>query len=623
MEISRKIMRDAGFSDKEMEYQYNFDKYAKFVSYVVKDVWTKKQKKAASGWLKEWAEAWRALYQDWEKIRASDPMAFYVPKHRVAYEFHSSPAFIRYFCAGNRTSKTQSGYAEHYLTVTGQHKWRSIASPPHDTFIIGINFSKYAGAVFETKFLTGEQDNPLSPMFPEGGKWLHHYDEKKHAIWISCPRCAAAGRARSCSHRKSRIRLYSDDSGWEVLQGASFVLGHFDEHIGEEFFTEALQRVQAARSGSIVVTGTPLFGFEAWEYHRLQKVVETGGALNRMVPENPNSPPLVSMHMISQFDAGIVDHDRIKMSMRTMDDFEIESRIYGRPAPLAENPVFDRIALTEMKKLCVPAVHMELVATKDLSEITDASQINMHPLSNSPLRLWDPPQPGTTYLAACDTAAGLAPRVGLRAGDASCCSILSVKRDGLRIKLKLVAQYHGWANPFDYAAEIFKLCVWYNSALCVVELTGGLGRAVVLKLRELAYWNIFRDRTDPEIANAGQDPKFGVDTSISTKPLMVGALQQLVREKLIEIPCADTIREMVAFEQERSKTGLTTRYQGAGGAHDDRVMSLVIGAGVAISYPVYEFSSELENVAKSIGPDYNAEWKSIHEEMDSRMQELL
>jgi len=192
---------------------------------------------------------------------------------------------------------------------------------------------------------------------------------------------------------------------------------------------------------------------------------------------------------------------------------------------------------------------------------------------------------------------------------------------GGEMHFELVAQYHAWINPLDYGDEVFKLGVYYNSALVVIELTGGLGRAVALRVsRELAYWNIFRDTSKPEFAEFGQDARFGVDTNATTKPFMVSALQQVLKKGRLGLPCSDTIQEMVAFEQERtSSTGqalLVPRYRGAGGAHDDRVMSLVIAISVAISHPVFDFSEDLKAHDEG-STEYTPEWAAIHKELSS------
>jgi hypothetical protein len=167
-----------------------------------------------------------------------------------------------------------------------------------------------------------------------------------------------------------------------------------------------------------------------------------------------------------------------------------------------------------------------------------------------------------------------------------------------------------------YAEEVFKLAVWYNSALAVIELTGGYGEAVMLRMRQdFCYWNMFRDETNHAQAEHSMDSRYGVETNIRTKPFMVAALQQFVNDRAIDIWCEATISEMVAFEQERTQSGLTTRFRGVGGSHDDRVMSLVIGASVALSSQTLDFSREI--VPPDIEGQYDEEWLKIHKDIRS------
>ena len=605
------ILKGAGLKSELRDYS-GFLEYSSIVADVVKE-WPSSTKSELP-WLMGWAKTWRKLRDEFSKVVEADPMILYQPANRASNEFHSSPAFVRYFRAGNRTSKTQSGYAEHYLIATNQHRWRYFPDGAHATFIVGVNFSKYCPAVFEAKFLKGEEGNHLSPMFPVGGKWFNRYDERRHVITIACPQCANEGKAGTCKHKKSTIRLFSDMEGWEVLQGAAYIMGHFDEHIGEDFFNEAIQRTQTAGPEScLIVTGTPLHGHEAWEHQRLTKLHMDGAPANRIDPDNAASPPFVSLHEIDQFEAGLVPPEKIRMTMKIMDEFEIESRIYGRPAPLAKNPVFDRKVLAELRAEVTDPVRGNLRVIDDTSifDITETTLIDFNQEDDGPLRIWYPPVPGCQYIVAVDTAKGLA------GGDASCASVLEYYKSGVSHKLTLVAQYHGWINPLDYAYEVFKLAVHYNSALTAIELTGGYGEAVMLRMRQdFCYWNLFRDEANHAQAKHSMDSRYGVETNMRTKPFMVAALQQFVKDRAIDVPCEATISEMVAFEQERTQSGLTTRYRGVGGAHDDRVMSLVIGASVALTSQVIDFVDSTKAEPVDIKQQYSGEWLKIHEEMN-------
>ena len=596
----------------------NFGQYAEFVADVAKEMTQRQRTKFPL--FDEWAIAWRKLYDNFNKVYESDPMVIYRPKHRVAHEFHSSKAFIRYFRAGNRTSKTQSGYAEQFYHLTGGHPWRT--APLGHTFIVGLEYAKYAPNVFERKMLTGESGNPVSPMFPPGGKWFHHYDERKKILTVACKLCAEAGKAGTCKHQKSSVSLFSDEVGWEQLQGAVYVLGHFDEHIDESWYDESRIRLSTIANSSMIITGTPLFGYESWENRRVADIAVGPPEKNRQVPDKEDSAPLVSLHEISMYDAGIVPKEVVDREKASMDEFAIEARIFGRPAPSTRNPVFDRHVLAEMRKACRPAKYVRLTPkpNKHLEDVSSENDLEITRLPNDTIdnrtwtgcRIWEEPDINGQYIAAVDSARGLTDK------DASCCSILKIENRNRKMHLTLVAQYYGWLNGFLYADEIYKLAVVYNSAQVIVELTGGFGDAVILRLKQLCYWNIYREMGKRSYAEFAEDVRFGVDTNAATKGFMVTALQQFVRDRCLTCYDRDTINELANFTQENAtKEGMrlvTPRFHGAGGSRDDRVMSLVIGASVAVSTPVFDFQAEsVAATPANISPA----WKGVLDDLAS------
>lgn len=608
----------------------NFLEYGPLVAYAAKQLSNRDLQ--AMPWLLDWARTWRGLYDRFDRVVEADPMVLYQPANRAALEFHSSPAFIRYFRAGNRTSKTQSGYAEHYLVTTGQHKWRDFGHPPHATGLLaGLPFNDYMPGVFEAKFLTGEQDNPLSPMFPVGGKWFYHYDERKHMITLGCPQCAEAGKANSCKHRKSTVRLFSPEKGYEALQGQVFTLFHFDEDTPEEFFDEARQRLKTARYPSMILTGTPLHGPEAWEQRKVAAVAERNDPLeNRNDPEDPNSVPLVSLHSIDQFEAGLVPHSEIRKEMVLMDEFSVRARIYGEPLPLADKPVFDRAQLKVMKDRDVrdPQRGFLVVApdeegrTPDLAEVQPDQKILFNSELNGSLRVWKQPEAGEIYVIGVDTAKGMASPSKQYAGDFSCASVCRLYMEGTRLKLELVAQYHGHLNMLQYADEVMKLAIWYNSALVIVETTGGYGEAVVLKLKnEYAYWNLYRPTTGIANVDMNLASRVGVDTNQASKPFMVVSLQRFVNQGDIIVHDIATISEMLAFTQETSGASgqalVNVRYRGAGGTKDDRVMSLCVLAGVVVSSPTLAFQVQYKTEKDTWSKDATKDMTSVYAQLET------
>lgn len=599
----------------------NFNEYATLAAYAARSL--SNRDRMAMPWLQDWAETWRALYDNFDKTICADPMLLYKPAHPVAEEFHSSQAFFRYFMAGNRTSKSQSGYAEQYFYLTGTHPYRYVPPGVHHTFLVaGLPFSTYAGKVFEAKLLTGEEGNELSPMFPIGGKWFYHYNERERELLIACPQCAEAGKAGSCKHPKSSLKLFSCEQGAEVLQGQAYILGHFDEDTPATFWNEGRQRLKTVRHSGAIATGTPLHGPDTWE--QKQVIIWRNGPPENLIDEDdPKSLPLVSVHQISMWDAGLVPHSQIKMEMKLMDEFEVRARVYGEAVPLTDSPVFDRRKLAEIKARDVEAPMRGEIVPKSviapdgkphnpaLIELRPEAQFDVVQRLEGPLRIWEKPEKHGVYLIAVDVAAGM------RDHDYSCAMVLKVGKCGAEPTIKVVAQWHGWINQLDFAAEVFKLGVWYNSALVAIELTGGYGRATMLKLKnELHYWNLHREQADYALVNPQLDARIGVDTTADSKALMISALQRFINSNTITCPCEATIAELVAFEQvTRNAQGnklTTVKYRGASGSNDDRVMALAIGASIVVSSPILACAVQQAAV--------EATWKK--EEPSKNMKEI-
>jgi hypothetical protein len=590
--------------------------------------------------MRGWLDGFLKLYHRFDVEVKQDPMILYRPKHHVSEAFHASEAFVRYYMAGNGTSKTQTGVAEHYYTTTHQHPYKNLPRGQNHTALIGLSYTKYMGGVFEPKFLTGETGNVVSPLFPPDGKWLHRYDKKSATIVVACPECANKGQARDCPHPKSSIRLFSDEGGWEVLQGANYRLVHFDEHVNEGFFNEARQRVIRVEKGSMIVTGTPLFGLEAWEIRRLYKRAIGNPEKNLRIPGKSGSGKYVELFMIDQFEAGIVPHDEIRMSMQDMDEFEIRARVYGKPGPLAKKPVFDRAALSKMNE-ATRDPHMYALSTEvPLEHFPQAHQIvrtnlgiedREHAILDpwTGVCVWEEPEPGEIYVMGIDSAKGLYKGDVNTSGDASACSVFKVKFDGMVLKLQMVAQFHGWINLLEYGDEVYKLGTWYNSAMAVIETTGGYGEAVLMRLKnQLFYSNIYAGHGKESQNKPVSDTRVGVDTNQSTKPMMVSLAQRMVKNLQMEIPCKYTLDEMIAFEQVDVGQGgarlRVPRFEGTGGAHDDRTMSVVIAASIAQDQTLFNpLALEMARKQEQVNLPPNPIWDDLRKDLNGEHEEII
>lgn len=615
------IVTGAGLDDIALNAT-NFLDYANVVRDIVLDWPAEKRNSKAT---LEFGEGLRRLRDDFEARVAADPMCLYKPAHSASLDFHQSNALIRYYRAPNRTSKTQSGVADNYWIVTDQHPWRPRPPLPSAVGIVGTNFSKYAPKVFEPKYLYGEPGNPLSPVFPEGGKWFNHYDKRKHIILLACPECAEAGKAQRCPHPKSSVILFSDMEGPLALAGGQYGQLQFDEQIDESFFGEGLKRLETVPHSGMIVTETPLGGKGFWTH----KVLTRDAKAQKKVPGTEQ--PLVELFTIDQFSAGLSSKERIEASMQLMSPAEIEARVYGRPAAYSATGVFDSFELSRMHDEVREPIYGRLVLEAEeegkpteeaLFWLEPGASIKFEQEGLSDLRVWEKPDPLGQYVIGADVAQGLLKN------DPSAASVLRMRHLGYELNFELVAQLHGWINPRTYAAQCMKLALWYNEAVLVPERRGP-GDEMIRSLKEWGYWNLFRDVTDPAQVEFVADPRMGLDTNVSTKAHMVSVLQQTVKDsgtgkRTIVIRCEDTLEELGCYGQETTDKG-NVRFAGESGMHDDRVMSLVMGVYAGKVFGIYDHQLDIkhahEQAMRALPQSDREAWKAFRAEMARREQE--
>jgi hypothetical protein len=596
---------------------------------VVRDIikeWPKKRIENTPE-MKDFVTGLRMLRDDFEAEVRADPLILYKPAHKVSLEFHQSSARIRYFRGGNRISKTQSGTADNYWVVTGKHPYRAKPPIPSSVAIIGVNFSKYAPAVFETKYLVGENGNPLSPVFPEGGKYFNRYDAKKHILYIACPDCVAAKKPKQCKHAKGSIILFSDLEGPSVLQGGQYAQIQFDESIQYEFLGEALKRIETVPNSGMIVTETPLMGKGWWT----NTILARDAAAGKTIAET--NQPLVSLHTIDQFSAGLTPKHLIEADMQLMSPSEIEARVYGRPAAFNEHGVFDPFELSNMAEDVAEPERGEMFFELELETAGDKRKDSIDLLYNLPKagkilfqkvdvgahRIWVHPEPGAQYIIGGDVAQGLTAR------DASAASVLKMTITGFNIHFDMVAQFHGWRNPRVYAEDLVKLALYYNEAIIAIERNGP-GNEAIRSMVEWGYWNLFRDISDPAQTEFSMDGFYGINTDRNSKPMMVSILQQTIKDRktgrrMIKIRCKDTLDELGSFGQKRSPTGRTMQFEALSGMADDRVMSLMVPIYAAKIFGLYDYNKAKkaaeEEANAGVDPVTRDEWKSIRRQLEA------
>jgi hypothetical protein len=591
----RDILQEAGAAvgDQPLEAS-NFLDFADHVRDAIND-WPR-EKRAAPG-MHEFALGLRTLRDDFEAIVAADPMCIYRPAHKTSLEFHRSTARTRYYRAPNRSSKTQSGVAEGYWTVTGQHPWLPRPPLPASVAIVVFQFTKNMAGVFTPKYVDGEAGNPLSPAFPKGGKWFYHYDERKYILKIACPQCAEAGTAGSCKHAKSTILFFSSQEDLTAYAGGQYALVHLDEQIPYPFFTEATQRIKTVPNSGIVVSETPLGGKGFWTH----KILTRDAKARKRVGDSGRL--LVSLHTCTQYETGLYPKEEIDADCEQMTDQQIEARVNGRPAAYSEHGVFNKVQISDMIAKAKPPILRGLLMlegekfsgenTADLlEEADDDTTVKILPDADGELRVWELPKKYAQYVIGADVAEGMT------GNDASCAQVLKMERKENEMNLTHVASWHGWVNSLAYGPELFKLSILYNLATIIPERRGP-GDATVNRLKELNCWTLFRDTADPAAATFTLDTRYGMDTNVSTKSMYVAMLQYVIwhkrtRKRRLECWDEDTLEEIGTFGQEKTQSGLTYRFRGEGEMPDDRVMGLALAAYGAVAGDIYDVWLELE-----------------------------
>lgn len=617
----REIITEVGITELDLGVSNALDFFD-----TVRDVlqtWDKKRL-SATPWLKEFVTGLRALRDDFEETVKADPACLYKPAHHVALGFHQSKEMVRYFWGGNGISKTQAGYIDDYWVLTGQHPYRPRAPMPTSVFIVGVNFSKYAPEVFEKKWITGEPGNVLSPLIPEGGKWFYHYDERKRKLQIACPPCANKGKAQECKHPKSTVILFSDVGGAKVVQGGRHSQGHLDEQIREEFFSESFERLKIIPNAGLIVTETPLFGKAWWTYSKLYTIGKD--PRRNVIPDT--TTPMISLHTIDQYAAGLSTKHAIDMSAALYTEPERLARIWGKHVAASEQAVFDLVELNSMRAsirvplrgfLQLPGEAQGKTAEDCLREELEPSLLEFVHELDGDLRVWEPPSKWEQYLVGVDVAKGLTK------GDASCASVFKVRLEGSFFHFTLVAQYHGWINPVPYAAHIFKLGLWYNEAPVVVERNGPGDSVIYQMVNELHCWFLLQDIQNPAQIRIGMNTLYGVDTNVATKGMMISMLQNVIKDRRskrrsIDCYCEDTIAELENYIQEVTEGGTTYRFKGIGNAHDDRVMSAAVAVYAVKTFPqAYSIdrAAELQRTrVQAIKTATSREfWDDVHKEL--------
>lgn len=188
---------------------------------------------------------------------------------------------------------------------------------------------------------------------------------------------------------------------------------------------------------------------------------------------------------------------------------------------------------------------------------TVSDRFEFRPAEHGPLRIWKQPDPGRVYVIGVDVAEGVA------GGDNSVAAVLDAET------MEQCAEWCGNIEPYEFAEEVVNLAKWYGDALTAIEINNH-GLAVVNRVRDLGYWNLYNRRQFDTVQRAWVN-RLGWQTSVRTKPLLIDHARNVLREGEAVIYSMDLAEEMSTYVLDDAG-----RANAQAGKHDDRVMAWMI-----------------------------------------------
>lgn len=227
--------------------------------------------------------------------------------------------------------------------------------------------------------------------------------------------------------------------------------------------------------------------------------------------------------------------------------------------------------------------------------LRDGNLVTFQPSDNGRLTIFSAPSTdldyGNAYLVTGD------PTHTTR-GDFAVAQVIN------RRTLEQVAEWRGKIDPATFGEELFRLALFYNTALCCSEIEGpGYSTiGVLLGMNYPRVWNKARpDRTPGKVSS----DQYGWSTTAQSKQLMIGALlKSIVDHDLI-------IHSRTLFQEMRDY--VTLENGGFGPAddkngHDDTVMAMAQALAVhRLEGPVMAYGSSINPMQPNI-PDF-ASWE--------------
>lgn len=448
------------------------------------------------------------------KIRKSAEDKFYGP-FQYQYDFLMSKKTNAWIIGANKSGKSEACHIKTALTLLGLNK---LIPAPNEGYIIGVDWPTVRDTILPRIF----ELIPPADILPGYLGWS---PSKKKLTLVN----------------GSTAIFKSADSGRLKFQAALLDWVQIDEEIKADVYKEVKMRGKAGRRLYVWGAALPFSGYGTYLY---KDIYQKRGTPNYDV---------FSATMDDNLSLAEEQKDEWKEGCT---EAEYQSRILGKFVTIIGTGVFNGEKLQEIKTLySSPSVSTGWIITKENNSVFVEDK-------KGNWKIWKHPQQGRIYSIGADSSTG-------ESDDNSCAQGLDA------ITKEQVAIYCGKIDEDTFAEEIIKVAKYYNNAQVIIEVTGGIGRAVQNTVIKLGYYNLYRRETGYDQFGQGISDRLGWETKGGrgdggTKPLLLMDGRQHINNMGV-IHDDDTISEFQDYiRNDDGSSGARS------GRRDDRVIALLL-----------------------------------------------
>ncbi|PJA62128.1 MAG: hypothetical protein CO162_02660 [bacterium (Candidatus Ratteibacteria) CG_4_9_14_3_um_filter_41_21] len=463
---------------------------------------------------------WKALKTGQIKTDKSDSR--YAP-FQYQYDFLTSRKTNCWIIGANKSGKSEACHIKTALTLMGLNK---LIPAPNDGYVVGLDWATIRDTILSR----------ILELIPSAD-----------LLGRSVEKAWSASKRTLFMTNGSKAIFKSADSGRLKFQGALLDWVQIDEEIPYSVYKEVKMRGKGGKQGEekrLYIWGTALPNLLIGRNSYLYKEIV-------MKKNTPNYDVFTS----------IMD-DNLSLSEEQKDEWkdscsgnEYTARVLGEFFSSTELGIFNGEYLQEIKE----NYKQSPLSKGRLKKIDGMIIFEAH--GTGKWQIWKMPQQGQVYSIGVDSSTG-------ESEDPSCIQILDV------ITQEQVAKFWGKVDEDTLAEEIVKSGQWYNNSSVIIEVTGGIGRAVQNQVMKLGYYNLYRREIYDQYGQVLSD-RLGWETKGGrgdggTKPLLLMDGKRYVNGGGI-------IRDVETIEEFQNYLRFADGSSGARhGCHDDMVIAYLL-----------------------------------------------